>query len=157
MRCRLTAFGGVTWFQPWSPQPPSIARQLAYPQRSGAGGGGEPGGAPGGAGGAPGGEAAAAPEARVVVVDPLPLVQLSLQLAEGAAGGAHESADGLGMLPASSAAGGGEAAPAGGGAGGGAGGAPRALRLLQGQVYVATLAITNTSRAPVGWASVSIR
>lgn len=154
---RLTAFGGVSWFQPWSHPPPSTAKQLAYTRRRD---GGEGGPAGGGSGGGAGSEAVAAPEARVVVVEPLPLVQLSLQPAEGPAGGAQEAPDGLGMLPAS--VGGGDAASAlsagaaaAGAAAGGAG--PRQLRLLQGQVYAAQLTITNSSRAPVGWASINIR
>lgn len=101
----------------------------------------------------------------MVVVEPLPLVQLSLQPGDGPAGGAQESLDGLGMLPAAAggsssdaaaaAAQGGAAAPPAAGAAPAAG--TRQLRLLEGQVYTAQLTVTNTSKAPVGWASINIR
>lgn len=153
--CRLTAFGGVSWFQSWNRHPPSAAQQLAYSRVEAGGGGGE-GLAAAGSGGS-GAEAVALPEARVTVVDPLPLVELSVQPAEGPAGGAQESPDGLGMLPASAATPSGEPATPGAAAGGGGGGGARLLRLLQGQVYPAQLTVTNTGKVPVGWASVNIR
>ena len=89
----------------------------------------------GGGGGGSCGDAAA-PEARVLVVEPLPLVQLSLAPAGDAA---QEAAEGLGLLASEG------------------GGTPRALRLLQGQVYLARLTVTNTSKVPLGWASISVR
>ncbi len=159
---RLTSFGGVSWFQPWSKPAPSLVQQLGYSRRrdggelSGTGGTGSSGIGGGGS------EVVAAPEARVVVVEPLPLVQLSLQPGDGPAGGAQEAPDGLGMLPAT-AGGSGDAATAaaaGGGAAAAAAGTAagaRQLRLLQGQVYTAQLTVTNTSKAPVGWASINIR
>lgn len=94
----------------------------------------------------------------MVVVEPLPLVQLNLRPGEGPAGGAQEASDGLGLLPAGGGAGGSKATAQAAAAGGGeAGGGPRLLRLLQGQVYVAQLTVTNNSRVPVGWASATIR
>ena len=132
-----------------------MAQQLAYSRpegsSSGGGGGGE-------AAAAAGGDAVAAPEARVLVVEPLPLVQLSLQPAPGLAEGQQDGPDGLGLLhPASGgAAAAGEPATAAAAAAAAAAG-PRSLRLLQGQVYSAQLTVTNNSKAPVGWASVSIR
>lgn len=150
----------MSWFQPWSRPAPGLAKQLGYPRHRD---GGEPGGGTGtgsSGGGASGSEAVAAPEARVVVVEPLPLVQLSLQPADGPAGGAQESPDGLGMLPAAANGSADAAAPAPAGAAGGAAGAgpaARQLRLLQGQVYTAQLTVTNSSKAPVGWASINIR
>ena len=58
--CRLTAFGGVTWVQPWSRRPAPPALQ-ALGGGLGAGGGGT-----------------APPEARVTVVDRLPRAELAL-------------------------------------------------------------------------------
>lgn len=157
---RLTAFGGVSWFQPWSKPALSLVQQLGYSRRRD---GGEHSGTSGtGSSGGGGGssEAVAAPEARVVVVEPLPLVQLSLQPGDGPAGGAQEAPDGLGMLPATAGGDAATAAAAGGGAAAAAAGTAagaRQLRLLQGQVYTAQLTVTNTSKAPVGWASINIR
>jgi hypothetical protein len=150
---RLTAFGGVSWFQPWSKHPPTVAQQLAYSRPDGSSSGG---GEAAAAAAVVGGDAVAAPEARVLVVEPLPLLQLSLQPAAGMAEGQH-GPDGLGLLHPASGGGSGTAAgePATPTAAAAAG--PRSLRLLQGQVYSAQLTITNRSKAPVGWASVSIR
>jgi hypothetical protein len=98
----------------------------------------------------------AAPEARVAVVEPLPLLQLSLKPAESHHGGIRDDGSMLGLLPAGEtmghAAGTGSAS-----ASAAAAAAPRALRLLQGQAYDARLVVTNTGRVPVGWASVSVR
>lgn len=151
--CRLTAFGGVSWFQPWSHHPPSLARQLAYSTRRDGADAGEGPTAPGATGPGAGSSDAAAPEARVLVVDPLPLVQLSLQPAEGAGSGQQESGEGLGLLPA----GGGGGSAAAGGDGSAAPTGPRALRLLQGQAYAGRLTVTNCSKVPLGWASVNVR
>jgi hypothetical protein len=131
-----------------------VAQQLAYsrPDGSSSGGGGE-------AAAVVGGDAVAAPEARVLVVEPLPLVQLSLQPAAGMAEGQQDGPDGLGLLlPAAGGSGGAAAGePATPRAAAAAAAGPRSLRLLQGQVYSAQLTVTNNSKAPVGWASVSIR
>ena len=95
----------------------------------------------------------------MVVVDPLPLVQLSLKPAGEQAGSHHELAEGLGMLPAAGGAGAGTGTTGSGSSGSGseAAAGPRSLRLLQGQVYSMRLAVTNTSKAPLGWASVNVR
>lgn len=92
----------------------------------------------------------------MLVVDPLPLVQLSLQAAEGLPTGQPDEPEGLLGLqppprPASPPAGGAAAA-----AGSAAAGVP-VLRLLQGQVYAGQLTVTNRGKVPVGWGTVTIR
>ena len=77
-------------------------------------------------------------------MEPLPLVQLGLQPAEGTLGSRQGGADGLGMLPP---------LPASSGAATGL----LALRLLQGQVYAGQLTVTNIGKVPVAWGSANVR
>ncbi|GAB4823676.1 hypothetical protein N2152v2_010722 [Parachlorella kessleri] len=168
---RLTAFGGVTWFQPWSRKPINVARALALAARSASGraADGAPGGAPGGTGGELGRYASgwvdrtALPEARVTVAPALPLATLTL--AARAPQFSSQDYGSLGLvtslprsqqqqlaLPSS-----GPGAAAATGAGGATlSAAGPGLHLLQGQVCRLELTVTNTGRLPVEEASVSV-
>jgi hypothetical protein len=91
----------------------------------------------------------------VLVLEPLPLVQLSLLREEGEHEGPRDGGDGLGLLPPAAPALAASSPPAR--SGGGGGGGPPALRLLQGQAYAARLQVTNSSKVAVGWGNVTVR